>query len=131
MSTTLDLRTRRGELTAARVKELLVDVLEGSRADYDRIVLSDYAWTPEAAEVMAGAILKLPLLTDVVLADIIASKPEAEGLAGSWPLGDMTRHLSLRFARLCHSLPGPRRRTPYEAPPPRRSLGQRGRHEGG
>ena len=106
MSATLDLRTRRGELTAARAKELLQEVLEGRRVDYDRIILSDYAWTPEAAEVMAGAILKLPLLTDAVLADIIASKPEAEGLAVYRALGAALRTKRLRLVDLSDNAVG-------------------------
>ena len=69
-------------MTAAKARELLSDVLEGRKTDYDRVILSDYAWTVEAAEIAAQAIMMLPRLTDVQLGDIIASKPEAEGLAG-------------------------------------------------
>lgn len=78
---TLDLRTKRSELKADRARALLNDVLDGRRTDYTRLILSDYAWTPEAAEVAAEAIMKLPL-KDAIISDIIASKPEADGLAG-------------------------------------------------
>ncbi len=48
--------------------------------DFSKIILSTWAFSVEAAEVFAGAIRLLPNLKSAILADIIAGRPEAEGL---------------------------------------------------
>jgi Ran GTPase-activating protein (RanGAP) involved in mRNA processing and transport len=48
--------------------------------DYTKIILSTWAFSVDAAEVFATAIARLPRLKVAVLADIIAGRPEAEGL---------------------------------------------------
>ena len=78
---TLDLRGPRGALTAERAEALCAPVLAGGRADYERVVLSTWAFSREAAAVVARALARLPRLRSLVMADIIAGRPTAEGLA--------------------------------------------------
>jgi Ran GTPase-activating protein 1 len=105
-ASTLDIRTTRCELTEARAKELFEGVLSGRTTTFDRLVLSDYAFTVEAAVVAAQAIQKLPNLTHAVLADIIASKPEAEGLAVYRALGSALKSSRLRHVDLSDNAVG-------------------------
>jgi hypothetical protein len=48
--------------------------------DFTKIVLSTWAFSVEAAEVFASAIARLPQLSSAILSDMIAGRPEAEGL---------------------------------------------------
>lgn len=78
---TLDLRGPRGPLTKEKAEEMVAAVTSGAQRDYERIILSTWALSEESATVIADAMLKLPQLESVVMADIIAGRPEAEGLA--------------------------------------------------
>ncbi len=84
---TLDIRGPRGGLTAARASELGAKVLSGERDDYERVILSSWGFSVEAAEVFSSVISRLPRLRSAVIADIIAGRPEAEGLAVYRALG--------------------------------------------
>ena len=81
---TLDLRGPRGALTGEAAAGLVAHVVAGgdsaARA-YERLVLSTWALGEDAARELARAIACLPRLRSAVLADIIAGRPEAEGLA--------------------------------------------------
>lgn len=87
----LDIRGPRGGLTGARALELGASVLSGERLDYERVVLSTWGFSVEAADVFADVISRLPKLRSVVIADIIAGRPEAEGLAVYRSLGAALR----------------------------------------
>jgi Ran GTPase-activating protein 1 len=88
---TLDIRGPRGGLTGARARELGASVLNGERVDYERIVLSSWGFSVEAADVFADIISRLPKLRSAIIADIIAGRPEAEGLAVYRSLGAALR----------------------------------------
>jgi Ran GTPase-activating protein (RanGAP) involved in mRNA processing and transport len=78
---TLDIRAERGVLEAAHASTLVHHVTSGARRDYRRVILSNWAFTEEAAAVFRDALASLPHLESAILADIIAGRMEAEGLA--------------------------------------------------
>lgn len=105
---TLDIRGPRGGLTATRARELAAAVLDGARTDYRRVVLSTWALSVESAVVLADAIRALPDLESAILADIIAGRPEAEGLAVYRALGDALAGVRLREIDLSDNAVGPK-----------------------
>lgn len=107
-SHTLDARGPRGALTAEKARELAAPVLVGGRGDIRRLVLSTWAFSVEAAEVFAQAIAKLPKLESAVLADIIAGRPEAEGLAVYRALGTALKDQQLVEIDLSDNAVGPK-----------------------
>ena len=80
-SQVLDIRGPRGALSVGRARELAEPVLSGGRTDVERLILSTWALSAESADVFAAVIGALPSLRSAVLADIVAGRPEAEGLA--------------------------------------------------
>ena len=74
----------RGPLTAQAAKQLVSKVILGEDKDaakYERIILSTWALSEDSVAEIVGALPNLPNLTSFVLADIIAGRPEAEGLS--------------------------------------------------
>ena len=78
---TLDIRGPRGGLTKEKATEFVTKILNGEDKDTDRVILSTWALSQESAEVLSNAISQLTLLKSAVFADIIAGRPENEGLA--------------------------------------------------
>jgi Ran GTPase-activating protein 1 len=78
---TLDARGPRGALTKEKAVAICEPVTSGVKVDFERIIFSTWAYSVESASVFAEAIKQLPKLESAVLADIIAGRPEAEGLA--------------------------------------------------
>jgi Ran GTPase-activating protein (RanGAP) involved in mRNA processing and transport len=96
---TLDLRGPRGALSGEAAARLVAHVVEAPPDDgngagdggggaaisaataYERLVLSTWALGEDSARELARAVARLPRLRSAVLADIIAGRPEAEGLA--------------------------------------------------
>ena len=105
---TLDIRGPRGALTQERARELVSAVLNGSRTDFRRLILSTWALSVESAAVLADAVRALPQLESAVLADIIAGRPEAEGLAVYRTLGDALSRVQLREIDLSDNAVGPK-----------------------
>jgi Ran GTPase-activating protein (RanGAP) involved in mRNA processing and transport len=85
---TLDMRGPRGGLSADKAREFVAPVTSGAATDYERVILSTWAFSEESARVVADALRLLPALRSAVLADIIAGRPEAEGLAVYRALGE-------------------------------------------
>lgn len=81
----LDLRgSKRGPLTAEVAKVLVSKVVLGEDIEatkYERIILSTWALSEDSVAEIVAALPFLPNLTSFVLADIIAGRPEAEGLS--------------------------------------------------
>jgi len=74
----------RGPLTAEAAKQLVSKVVLGEDKDaakYERIILSTWALSEDSVAEIVAALPNLPNLTSFVLADIIAGRPEAEGLS--------------------------------------------------
>ena len=88
---TLDLRGPRGALTEARARELVAPVLDGGATHFERVILSTWAFSEASARVVGEALRRLPRLRSLVAADIIAGRPEAEGLAVYRALGGALR----------------------------------------
>ena len=87
---TLDARGPRGALSVARARELAAPGLPGGplAGAVRRLVLSTWAHSAESAAVFAEVIdANAGALESAVLADIIAGRPEAEGLAVYRALG--------------------------------------------
>jgi Ran GTPase-activating protein 1 len=105
---TLACRGPRGGLDAARARELAAPALTGARTDFRRVVLSTWALSVGAAEVFAEALARLPRLESAVLADIIAGRPEAEGLAVYRALGAALAGVQLREIDLSDNAVGPK-----------------------
>lgn len=105
---TLDMRGPRGGLTAERAQDYVDDILSGKRNDFNNLVLSTWAFSVEAAEVVARAIEALPSLEAANLADIIAGRPEAEGLAVFRVLGAALGRKRLRELDLSDNAVGPK-----------------------
>ena len=80
---TLDLRGNRGALTGEAAKALLAERLAacGGAGAPERAVLSTWAFSEDAAREVAAALAAMPRLRSAVLSDMIAGRPEAEGLA--------------------------------------------------
>lgn len=76
--------------------------------DYDKIIFSTWAFSVEAAEVLAGAIARLPNLKSAILADIIAGRPEVEGLRVYEVLGAALKSKSLTEIDLSDNAVGPK-----------------------
>ena len=105
---TLDIRGPRGGLTGERARELAAEVLSGERLDVRRVIFSTWALSVEAAVVLAEAIAALPDLESAVLADIIAGRPEAEGLAVYRALGAALKDKQLTEIDLSDNAVGPK-----------------------
>jgi len=88
---TLDLRGPRGALTESRARELVAPVLEGGSSHYERVILSTWAFSEASARVVGEALRRLPRLRSLVASDIIAGRPESEGLAVYRALGAALR----------------------------------------
>lgn len=104
----LDIRGPRGGLTADRARGYVEPVLSGRRRDFEKVVLSTWAFSVEAAEVLSEAIRLLPDLRFADLADIIAGRPEAEGLAVFRALGASLKDKRLRMLDLSDNAVGPK-----------------------
>jgi Ran GTPase-activating protein 1 len=85
---TLDIRGPRGGLSADAARAFVEPITSGAETGYERVVLSTWGFSEESARVVADALRKLPSLKSAVLADIIAGRPEAEGLAVYRALGE-------------------------------------------
>jgi Ran GTPase-activating protein 1 len=82
---TFDLRGNlRGSLTKEAAKKLVSSVVleeDKNAILYERIILSTWALSEDAVIEIAASFCKLPKLKSLILADIIAGRPEAEGLS--------------------------------------------------
>jgi Ran GTPase-activating protein 1 len=105
---TLDLRGPRGALSSEKATEICKSVLVDQKYDYDCIILSTWAFSVESAEVVANVMRKLPGLKTVIMADIIAGRPEAEGLAVYQTLGKALKDISLETIDLSDNAVGPK-----------------------
>jgi Ran GTPase-activating protein 1 len=97
---TLDLRGPRGALTEAHARELVAPVMDGSNVGFERVVLSTWAFSEASAAVVGEALRRLPRLRSLVAADIIAGRPEAQGLAVYRALGAALRGAGVALEEL-------------------------------
>lgn len=104
----MDIRGPRGGLTAERASEYVDDILSGKRTDFNSLILSTWAFSVEAAAVVARAIDALPTVDAANLADIIAGRPEAEGLEVFRVLGAALGRKKLRELDLSDNAVGPK-----------------------
>jgi Ran GTPase-activating protein 1 len=105
---TLDIRADRDVLQAAHASTLVAHITSGARRDYRRVILSNWAFTEEAAGVFADALAALPHLESAILADIIAGRMEAEGLAVYRKLGEALATKQLREVDMSDNAVGPK-----------------------
>jgi Ran GTPase-activating protein 1 len=105
---TLDLRGGRGALSKEKAEEMVAQVTSGGTVDYQRIIMSTWALSADSAAVLAEAMLKMPALESVVMADIIAGRPEAEGLAVYHALGKALNEIQLKELDLSDNAVGPK-----------------------
>ncbi len=76
--------------------------------DYEKIILSTWAFSVEAAEIVAATISRLGGLKSAILADIIAGRPEAEGLRVYEVLGSALKDRDLVEIDLSDNAVGPK-----------------------
>lgn len=76
--------------------------------DFTKIILSTWAFSVEAAEVFAAAISRLNGLKSAILSDIIAGRPEAEGLRVYEVLGAALKDKHLVEIDLSDNAVGPK-----------------------
>ena len=105
---TLDIRGPRGALTEARALELAHPVLSGSSTHFERVILSTWAFSEASARVFGDVLRRLPNLRSLVAADIIAGRPEAEGLAVYRALGAALRGVPLQEVDFSDNAMGPK-----------------------
>lgn len=105
---TLDIRGPRGALTKEKAVELVASITSGAETDFERVILSTWAFSEESAKVVADAMKALPGLKSVVLADIIAGRPEVEGLAVYRILGEVLKDIPLLEIDLSDNAVGPK-----------------------
>ena len=85
----------------------VLDVRDGV-TDYTKIILSTWAFSAESAEVFASAIARLPHLKSAILSDMIAGRPEAEGLRVYEVLGAALKDKQLTEIDLSDNAVGPK-----------------------
>ena len=76
--------------------------------DFDKMILSTWAFSVEAAEVFANAISRQKHLKSVIMSDIIAGRPEAEGLRVYEVLGSALKNQELLEIDLSDNAVGPK-----------------------
>jgi Ran GTPase-activating protein 1 len=76
--------------------------------DVEQIILSTWALSVDAAEVFAGVIAAQTQLKSAILADIIAGRPEAEGLRVYEVLGAALKEKALTEIDLSDNAVGPK-----------------------
>jgi Ran GTPase-activating protein 1 len=82
--------------------------LRDGQCDFEQIILSTWAFSVDAASVFAEAIGRLTQLKSAILSDIIAGRPEAEGLRVYEVLGSALKDKSLTEIDLSDNAVGPK-----------------------